>query len=105
MSALFLKIAQLLALVFAAAGIAVEEQKVWEPFFTMGNLVEAVFVAIPYWGVKVIITVFFLSLGVTPFFLSKEYIFKGSEDQPLWKDLRYWTLAVALSEVIVYLYF
>ena len=105
MNALFLTIAQLLALLLSASGMAIEEQKVWEPFFTIGNLVEGVFVAIPYWGVKVIITVLFLTLGVTPFFLPKDYIFKGSEDRPLWKDLRYWTLAVALSEVIVYLYF
>ena len=75
------------------------------PFFQIGNFIEDLFMRVPYWGVKVIITVLFLTLGVTPFFLPKDYIFRGSEDRPLWKDLRYWTLAVALSEVIVYLYF
>lgn len=103
MSALLIKIA--LALSALLPGIAIEGQKVWGPCLAMGNAVESIFVAIPYWGVKVIVTVFFLGLAVTPFFLPKDYIFKGAEGQPLWKDLRYWTLAVALSEVIVYLYF
>ena len=76
------------------------------PFFVIGDLINRVFMAVPYpGGVKVIITIYFLALAGCGFFFSREYIFKGSEDQKLWKDLRIWALVTALLELAVYLYF
>jgi len=76
------------------------------PFFVIGDIINKVFLAIPYpLGVKVIVTVYFLLLAGCGFFFPKEYIFKGSEDQKLWKDLRIWALVTALLELTVYLYF
>ena len=76
------------------------------PFFKLGDLISKFFLLIPYpAGVKVIITIYFLGLAAMPFFFSKEYIYKGSEDKKPWKDLRIWALVTALLELAVYLYF
>ena len=91
--------------VLAPASIQIQEQTVVWPFLQIGNFIESSFKLVPYWGVKAIVTIFFLSLAVMPFFFPKEYIYKGAEDMKPWRDLRYWALAAALSEVIVYLYF
>jgi len=89
---------------FAPAILAQTQQVVW-PFFQVGNFIENTLLLIPYWGIKSIIIGFFLILAATPFFFPKEYIFKGAEDTKRWRDLRYWALAAAVSEIIVYLYF
>jgi hypothetical protein len=88
-----------------AGGIRVQEQKVVWPFFQIGNFIEGAFLLVPNWGIKVIITIFFTILAVSPFFFSREYIFKGAEDESLWRDLRLWALAAAVTEIAVYLYF
>jgi len=75
------------------------------PFFRIGNFIESIFLLVPNWGIKVIITIFFLILATAPFLFSREYIFKGAEDQSAWRDLRYWALAAAVTEIAVYLYF
>lgn len=76
------------------------------PFFKIGDFITSIFLAIPYPnGVKVIITIYFLGLAAMPFFFPKEYIFKGSEDQKPWKDIRIWAMVTALLELAVYLYF
>ena len=102
MSGLILKI---LAAALALGPIHAQAQTVVWPFLQIGNLVEGVFVAIPYWGVKLIVSVFFIGLAITPFFLPKEYIYIGAGDRKLWKDIRIWACAAAVSELIVYLYF
>ena len=101
MSALIFKILSVLA----PASVQVQEQTVVWPFLQIGDFIESSFKLVPYWGIKAIIVVFFLSLAVIPFFFSKEYIYKGAEDMKAWRDLRYWALAAALTEIVVYLYF
>jgi hypothetical protein len=101
MSALLFKTIALLA----PGAVRVEDQTVLWPFLQIGNFLENAFMLVPYWGIKAIITVLFLSLAVIPFFFSKKYIFEGAEDQSAWRDLRYWALAAALTEIVVYLYF
>jgi hypothetical protein len=81
------------------------DQQVWPPFLKIGNLIENIFLAIPHWGIKVIIIAFFVILAITPFFFSKDYIFKGADDRKPWRDLRYWALAAVITEIMVYLYF
>jgi hypothetical protein len=95
----------LMQLISAAPLLLVQTRQVLWPFFQLGNFIENIFLQIPYWGVKAIVIMFFLGLASAPFFLPKEYIFKGAEDQKPWRDLRYWALAAAISEIVVYLYF
>jgi hypothetical protein len=101
MSALIFKILSVLA----PALVQVQEQTVIWPFLQIGDFIESTFKLVPYWGIKAIITLFFLSLAVIPFFFSRKYIFEGAEDQSAWRDLRYWALAAAVTEIAVYLYF
>jgi len=101
MSAIILKIIPAL---FAPA-LQVQAEKVVWPFYQIGNFIENTLLLLPYWGVKTLVILFFLSLAAMPFFFSKDYIFKGADDRKPWRDLRYWALAAAVSEVIVYLYF
>ncbi len=102
MSGLILKI---LSGALALPLLQAEGQQVVWPFLQIGNFVEGIFVAIPYWGLKLFISVFFIGLAITPFFLPKEYIYLGAGDRKRWKDIRFWALAAALSELVVYLYF
>ncbi len=97
---------KILAQTLAHGGISVQsDQQVWPPFLKIGNLIENTFLAIPHWGIKTIIIAFFVVLAIIPFLFPKDYIFKGAEDRKPWRDLRYWALAAAITEIMVYLYF
>lgn len=104
MSALAVKITAVICQLLAGGILIQSPQPLW-PFFQIGNFIESSLLLIPYWGIKAIITVFFVSLAIIPFFFSREYIFKGADDQSAWRDLRYWALAAAVTEILVYLYF
>ncbi len=71
----------------------------------IGDLLVKALLFVPSWGVKVLAGMIFLALAILPFLLPKDYIFKGAPNQKLWRDIRFWTLAVVLVELAIYLYF
>lgn len=62
-------------------------------------------VAIPLWGVKVMVIAMFAGLALWALSMPAEYVYKGAPDNARWRDVRIWAVVVIGLEIIPYLFF
>ena len=75
---------------------------VWD---ALSGVIMAAMVAIPLWGVRVIVVGLLVALAIWALTLPADYAFKGVEKRSPLRDVRLWAVVVIIIEIIPYIVF